>query len=371
MEETGNAFGLWLAGLHGGIRDVDKRMLLDVFGSAEGLFYASDRDLQDSNVLSDEKRSFLLRSRNEKTIQKNWTRFLESGMHLVTLEESRYPKRLLDIYDAPCGLFYIGEDPAAISDCVPVVAIVGARTCTGYGRNMGEEIGAALAESGAVVISGMARGIDQSGHRGCLSKGGKTIAVLGSGADVCYPPQSVDLYRQIAKNGSILSEQLPGSAPLKQNFPARNRIISGMADAVLVLEARRKSGSLITSDFAMEQGKDVFALPGRVGDPMSEGTNDLLAQGAHVIRSVSGLIEDLFELTLHQTVRFSGDKAALPMLDDQTEKVYRLLDFYPKNLDEIMGESEESMLEVLRCLMRLCELGLARECFNNQYIRTR
>ncbi len=366
-----DAYDYWLTCVHGGIRDTEKRQLLSAFGSAKAVFTADAGRLRESRILTEEKTEALLRLRSEADPDRAWQAFAETGMGLVTLAQRTYPKRLAQIYDAPYGLFYLGEAPGLLSDDVPTVAIVGARTCTGYGRTMGEDIAAALAEAGAAVISGMARGIDQSGHRGCLSRNGKTIAVLGSGADVCYPPQSIALYEEIRQTGCILSEQPPHTQPLPMFFPSRNRIISGMADAVLVLEAKKKSGSLITADFAMEQGKDVFALPGRVGDPMSEGTNDLIAQGAHIIRSVPGLLEDLFDLTLAQRVRFPDEKAVRPLLDPDTEAVYQMLDVYPANLDEILAGSGLDMLQALRSLMRLCDLGLAKECFNNQYIRGR
>ena len=188
-----------------------------------------------------------------------------------------YPGRLKEIYDPPYALYVKGKLP---DNTARAAAIVGARSCTPYGEKYALEYGKKLAECGIQVISGLARGVDGIGQRGALLGGGKTFAVLGSGVDVCYPKNHMGLYLDILEQeGGILSELPPGTPPLPQHFPRRNRIISALSDIVLVMEARERSGSLITADLALEQGKDVYALPGPVNSSLSQGCNRLIFQG--------------------------------------------------------------------------------------------
>ena len=195
--------------------------------------------------------------------------------------------------DPPKGLYVLGALPA---DDLPSVAIVGSRMCSPYGRKMAYQFGLELAARGVQIVSGMALGIDGYAHEGALAGGGRTLAVLGSGADVCYPEKNRHLYRDIPKRGGVLSEEEPGTPPLPYNFPKRNRIISALSDLVLVVEARKKSGSLITADSALEQGRTVMAVPGRVGDALAEGTNYLIAQGADIAWSVEAVLDALLPL---------------------------------------------------------------------------
>ncbi len=202
-----------------------------------------------------------------------------------------YPPRLLELERMPAGLYVIGTLPEPSDKSV---AIVGARSCSDYGRKEAVRFARELAKHGVQIISGLAYGIDAWAHWGALEGGGRTFAVLGSGTDVCYPRANYPLYRRIIREGGgILSEFAPGSPPAAWHFPLRNRIISGLADLVLVVEARKKSGALITVDYALEQGKSVYAVPGRLGDPLSEGCNLLLAQGAAPACSPEQLLEEL------------------------------------------------------------------------------
>ena len=202
-----------------------------------------------------------------------------------------YPPGLLKLERMPAGLYVAGRlpDPARKS-----VAIVGARACSDYGRRETARFARALAEHGVQIISGLAYGIDAWAHRGALEAGGNTFAVLGSGADVCYPRANYSLYRRmIREGGGVLSEFEPGTQPVPWHFPIRNRIISGLSDLVLVVEARKKSGALITADYALEQGKSVYAVPGRLDDPLSEGCNRLIAQGAAPACEPEQLLEEM------------------------------------------------------------------------------
>lgn len=208
----------------------------------------------------------------------------------INADDSNYPQRMRELSGMPASIYCLGELP---DENTPTIAMVGARACTGYGQRIAREFGAAFARCGIQVISGMAVGIDGYSQEGALAGGGKTFAVLGSGVDICYPSGHTTLYHNIIKQGGVLSELPPGTPPLRWNFPMRNRIISALSDLVLVIEARSKSGSLITADFALEQGKTVFAVPGRVGDRLSDGCNYLIAQGAGIAWSADAVIEEL------------------------------------------------------------------------------
>ena len=213
------------------------------------------------------------------------------GMAFVSLEDPAYPARLRAIPDMPLGLYYKGRlpDPSA-----PAAAVIGSRRADRYGLEQAERFAAALARQGVSVISGMALGVDGAAGRAALKAGGASFAVLGSGADVCYPPANRDLYDLLSRRGGILSEYVPGTQARPGLFPPRNRIISGLSDLVLVIEARAGSGTLITTDYALAQGREVFALPGRVTDPLSEGCNRLLSQGASIALDPKDLTERFF-----------------------------------------------------------------------------
>ena len=205
-------------------------------------------------------------------------------------EDPDYPARLREIRGAPRRIYVRGPLPAAE---ITSVAIIGARKCSSYGREMARLFASALAAAGVQIVSGMAAGIDGIAQRAALSAGGSSIAVPGCGTDICYPAENRDLYEQLLEKGTILSEYPPGTPPAACHFPARNRIISALADLVLVIEAREKSGTLITVDFALDQGKDVCALPGRVTDGLSTGCNRLIRQGAGIALAPEDILSAL------------------------------------------------------------------------------
>lgn len=210
----------------------------------------------------------------------------------ITPFEKEYPERLRNIPDAPAGLYVRGRLPAEKNI---TVAVIGARDCSDYGRYVAEGLGAFLGRNGVTVVSGMARGIDGISQWAALEAGGTSIGVLGCGVDICYPSENRALFDRLLEQGTILSEYPPGMPPKAMNFPARNRIVSGLADAVVVVEARSKSGTLITVDMALEQGREVFVIPGRITDRLSDGCNKLIKQGAAVLLSPEELLEELLE----------------------------------------------------------------------------
>lgn len=244
--------------------------LIQYFGSPREVFQASGKALQDSGCLTGKQVTGLLKSRAGWDKEETRHQLERKGISFISAGQEEFPKRLKGIPDCPFGIFFKGKLP---EDDRKTVGIVGARRCSYYGKQMAERLAAALAECGAVVVSGMALGIDGYAQTAALEAGGESLAVLGCGADVCYPRRNLPLYRRLEEGGSILSEYPPGREPLALHFPMRNRIISGMSDCVLVIEAKESSGSLITADLALEQGKDIYALPGRVGDTLSAGCN--------------------------------------------------------------------------------------------------
>ena len=243
------------------------------------------------------KRGSEYKEQLEKLKDKKYIKELEKqGIKVVSVNDRDYPAKLLPYNHRPEYLFYKGRLPDRDK---PVVAMVGARACSNYGRKMARALARELSENGVQIISGMARGIDTYSQIGALEGGTPTFAVLGSGVDVCYPTENIELYNDILKNGGIISEYPPGAGPIAWHFPLRNRIISGLSDKVIVVEAREKSGSLITVEWALEQGKDVMAVPGRVGEKLSDGCNCLIRAGAGIITGANDVLND---------IQYSGSK---------------------------------------------------------------
>ena len=215
----------------------------------------------------------------------------ENNIEIITIRDTNYPDKLKVIYDPPIVLYLKGNKNILNEKSV---AIVGCRLCTKYGANVAKKIAYNLSLNNINVISGLARGIDSFAHKGSLDGNGKTIAVVGCGLDKVYPGENINLFNNIIKyNGAIISEYIIGTKPLSKNFPKRNRIISGLSNGVIIVEAREKSGTLITVDFALEQGKNIYAVPGNIDNLNSYGTNELIKQGAKVLTKVQDILEDL------------------------------------------------------------------------------
>lgn len=262
--------------------------LREHFDSVEEIYYASREKIGELNILRKQEMVRFLSSRENPGWEDQWQEVTERGICFVSYFHKEYPEALRHIYQPPKRIMVKGKlpDPAKLS-----IGIVGARDCTNYGRDMARLFGYRLAEQGVQIISGMARGIDGWGHQGALEGGGDTYAILGSGVEVCYPASHRSLYCSIQKHGGILSEFPVFSKARPGYFPLRNRIISGLSQGILVVEAREKSGSLITADAALEQGKDVFVVPGRIGDELSAGCNRLIRQGAIPVLSPGDILE--------------------------------------------------------------------------------
>ena len=279
-------------------------------------------------------------------------------------DSSVYPARLKELPGMPKQLYYIGSFP---DDAKPTAAIVGARLCSPYGRIQAFNYGKFLSEHGVQVISGMAAGIDAEGHKGALEGGTPTFAVLGNGVDICYPSSSRGIYRRIPeKNGGIISEYEPGTKGRAYYFPARNRIISGLADLVLVVEAKEKSGSLITAACALEQGKMVYAIPGAVNDALSRGCHKLIYDGAGIAYSPEILLDE-WGLSVKKKTNLS-EKSKLGLATD-LDLVYSCLDLRPKNLDHIIRKTGFSPGKTAGILGQLILMGFVKETGRQYYIR--
>ncbi|MCR4567169.1 MAG: DNA-processing protein DprA [Pseudobutyrivibrio sp.] len=342
-----------------------KPKLLEYFYDSYHIFNASKTELMESGLLDEKVVDKFIENRNKAQIEKEYESFCHSPFSFITMENPSYPQKLRDIYDPAYGLFYNGKLP----EFNHVVSIVGARRCSAYGKKIALELGEALGQAGIIVISGMARGIDSFAHRGCLDGGGNTVAVLGCGCDVIYPKENRLLYEEIVERGAVLSEYPIGTSPIALNFPRRNRIVSALSDVVVVVEARSKSGSLITTDFALEQGKDIYVIPGRIGDALSEGCNKLIAQGAGIITDIDKFVQDLTDLYGMENKREKAIKRHLPKLDEKQKKVYGLFDYYPKSIATVLEECELDYLELLAVIFSLEKLGLLYEPFKNNYVK--
>lgn len=260
------------------------------------LRYMTPKELHESKIeklneiLTRKQMESIQESKKRWNLQKEWEILKKRKINLLILGGKNYPEKLAKISDAPPVLYQKGK-PDILSK--PSVAVIGARACSNYGKLMAKELGRELAKMEIVTVSGMARGIDSICQWTSLENGGESIGVLGCGVEVCYPPENRMLFERLQKEGGLISENAPFTKPDARLFPLRNRLISGLADVVVVVEAREKSGTLITVDMALEQGKEVYAIPGRMTDPVSIGCNRLIKQGAGMILSPQEFLEEI------------------------------------------------------------------------------
>ena len=274
--------------------------LLRHFGTPEKVFSAAPEDYRDVEGcrLHDIQK---LRNKTLDTAIKTLAECAEIGCRVLTLQDAEYPDRLRNIYDPPIVLYVRGSLPAI--DEEPVVGIVGTRLCTPYGSKAAENTGYQLASRGLIVVTGLAKGIDSAAARGALRAGGRVIGAVGSGLDIVYPSENKELFAEVMSSGALISEYPPGTIARPSNFPARNRIISGVSLGVAVIEAPKKSGALITAARALEQGRDVFAMPGNVDAKNCEGSNLLLREGAIPILSAEDIISEYEEIFPERILR--------------------------------------------------------------------
>ena len=289
----------------------------------------------------------------------------QKGIGFITKEDAEYPERFKRVAGAPYYLYYKGTLPA---DDKPSLAVIGARNCSIYGREIAHCFSKVLAAGGVQIISGMARGIDGYAHKGALDVSGYTCGVLGFGMDVCYPKEHMGLKRQLEAEGGLLSEYALGTPGLSQNFPARNRLIAGLSDAVLVIEAAKKSGTLITVDCALEQGKMVYAVPGRVGDRLSEGCNEIIKDGGKLVTDPEDVLIE-FHMKLSGNRRKSRNQKNKIVLERQEKIVYACLDLEPRHMEQLILMTKLSRDVLMSTLVRLEMLGYIRQPVKNYYVK--
>lgn len=352
----------WFATLKG-IPAKDKLRIRSRVQSAKEIFEMSDEELEEIGVF-EKFRRMLVRQDSTKEFEM-YEKMKEKEISFVTMMDMDYPSKLSKIPSASYAIFYKGSLP---DEKRKTIAIVGARSCSPYGRQMAEEFSGELAKNGIQIVSGMALGIDGRSQNAALEAGGSSFAVLGCGPDICYPREHFSLYHKLAEQGGILSEFPIGTEPLKQNFPARNRIISGLSDAVLVMEAKEKSGSLITADMALEQGKDVFALPGPVTSNLSKGCHELIKQGAGILISPKELLEELGIMLKTESKKLIENKI---VLESAENIVYSCLDFQPMSPNQVSTATKLPIQTVLESLIRLELMGYVLEVSKNHYVKVK
>ena len=337
--------------------------LLDYFGDLATAWTATPRDLEGAG-LGETLRANLATTRRTYDLDRELARLDAARVALLTWDEPAYPEQLRQIARAPPALYVRGALTEA--DAL-AIGVVGTRRATSYGREVTTRLSGELAAAGLTIVSGLAKGVDACAHTAALDAGGRTIAVLGSGVDVIYPAEHRALARRIAEGGqgALVSEYHLGVQPEATNFPARNRIISGLSLGVLITEAPSRSGALITTDFAAEQGRDVFAVPGSILSPNSAGPNELLKEGAKPVTSAEDI---LVELNLVRREAEAESRRALPENDDE-RAIVRLLNDGPTHINDLAHASGLPISSLGSLLMMLELKGMVRHLGAGQYVR--
>ena len=340
------------------------KQIAETAGGTKALYEKSEDELKEVKGISDTFAAHIYNRRNRWDLEAEYEKLKLSGITFIPWYHRDYPKKLLQIPGYPFALFVKGRLP---KEAEGSVAVIGARDCSEYGRAMAAYFGRELAGNGVQIISGMAYGVDGIGQMAALEAGGTSYGVLGCGVDVCYPTSNRKLYTRLAEEGGLISEYSPGTKPVARLFPPRNRIISGLSDVVLVVEARKKSGTLITVDMALEQGKEILIVPGRITDPLSVGCNSLLKQGAGLAQTIDDV---LILLDKKYENKMKKKKKEKIKLESGEILVYACLDLYAKNLEDIASEVPCSFSELLHILVSLELKGLVKEVSKNYYIKT-
>lgn len=356
-------YWLWLCNIEG-IWTGTIEKLLKYFLKPKEIFDASYEELKEIIIQAGINKEILeniIISRDYEKIINIRRNLDKNNIKFISCEHKEFPEKLKFINGCPYGIYHKGR---TIDFEKTTVAVVGARNCTKYGMKIAHDIGFQLAVNGINVISGMARGIDSQAHWGAIEASGVTGAILGCGVDVCYPRENIGLYEKIMESGVIISEFPIKTQPLSWQFPVRNRIISALADKIVVVEAKEKSGSLITAEYALEQGKDIYAIPGRMDDVLSRGCNRLLKEGAGLIYSIETAMEDMGICNFRNSKKIKNKNI---VLEKDLESLYIMLDFFPRSLQQLILDTGRESGELLRDLIKLEMMGLVEEPSKNYY----
>ncbi|QHQ62065.1 DNA-protecting protein DprA [Anaerocolumna sedimenticola] len=354
-------YWFWLCNLDGiGVKKI--QAILDFFETPEQVFMDKGTGLNQIGILTDADKDTIINSKEVGRIQENYAKLISKGIYFVTKEEAHYPSKLHNIYNPPYGLYVKGKLP---EENRLSIAIVGARNCSDYGKETAGYISYELASAGVQIISGLARGIDGYAHDGALAAGGYTCAVEGCSVDICYPKENFNIYMEMQQKGGIVSEYGLNCYPKACNFPIRNRLISGMSDGILIIEAKEKSGSLITVDMGLEQGKNIYSIPGRINDLLSAGCNNLIKIGAKMVTGPEDILDDygiIYKNCKNQMKKI--DK----LLETKEKIVYACLSFFPKHMNEIAGETNLSIMELTEILVNLELKNYIKQIRKNYYV---
>jgi DNA processing protein len=373
---TNKEYWFWICNIDGVWRE-GVRKIIDEFNHPREAFECE----KDEFVERMEKLSFnkseenkkkiietIVKSRDKGSVKEKYATLKSKNTEFFCIDDKEYPDKLKNIKDYPFGIYYRGNSADIMELNRPSVAIVGARNCTSYGRKIANDIGFEMAANGINVVSGLARGIDAYGLWGAVDATGYVFAVMGCGADICYPRDNIELYERVMESGGIISDYPLGTEPVGWRFPLRNRIISGLVDKIIVVEAKEKSGSLITVEYGLEQGKDIFAVPGRVGDALSSGCNRLIKDGAGIVISPKDIIKDMnIEINCGNTSKIS--KKNKLVLEKDLETLYSCVDLFPKNIQQLMEETGKDSVEIIQKLVKLQMMNLVEEPAKNYYSR--
>jgi DNA processing protein len=366
-----NFQALVLLNMVGGIGSVRLKKLVEALGEPRLVFESSAHGLLATGALTPLMARSILEAPRRWDVVREIEESGRKGFKILTLFDKEYPSILKEIYDPPYVLYIKGDLLPADANAI---GMVGSRGASFYGLSCAERFSSRLAGFGLTIVSGMARGIDTVSHRAALNKKGRTIAVLGSGLNNIYPPENEGLFEEIAKNGAVLTQFSLNTKPLAQNFPIRNRIISGLCRGVLVVEASQKSGALITARYALEQGREVFAIPGKLSSPTSFGTNDLIKQGARMVTEPEEILEELkanFALPpvggqdrpRAKTENFSRfNKKELSIIQNLNDE--------PKYIDSISEETGLNISDIMVLLMQLELKGVVKQLPGKTFVKT-
>jgi DNA processing protein len=364
----------WLAlSLVPGMGPVTCNKLVAHFGSPEKVLAASSPNLtavaslrkESLAALSGEGRQYL-----EELANKEIERAAEKNIAIIPCDDPLYPALLKNIHDPPVVLYVLGA-PELLT--CRGMGIVGSRAATHYGKDIAQQMAGSLSRQGFTTISGLALGIDTAAHNGALAAEGKTIAVLGCGLDIVYPPSNHNLYKRIASAGAVVSEYPLGTKPDSFRFPARNRIISGLSLGIVVVEAANRSGSLITASHALEQGREVFAVPGRIDSVKSAGTHTLLQQGAKLVHSINDIVEEFPANVFQQSVEEAGmeedEQVFFENLSQEEAELFEFIGVYPRTFDEIIKDSGFTAQRINKVLLLLELKGMVQTLPGKSYQR--
>lgn len=352
-----NKFYLLALNMVKGLGPLRIKVLLEYFSSPSDIFEANRAQLMKVPGLGKEiiKR---LKEFDFKLVEEEFKLCQENGIEICSIDDPSYPELLKQIPDPPPILYVKGEFNSGDLR----FAIVGSRRASFYGISVAERFGYELASLGFCIVSGMARGVDSAAHRGALNAGGKTIAVLGSGLLNIYPPENKELAKEIASSGALISEFPLRTPPARENFPRRNRIISGLSCGVLVVEAGLRSGALITADLALEQGRDVFAIPGRLNSPTSVGTNKLIKQGAKLVQDIQDILEE-YGINIERANEIKSNLE----LDPRSKKIIDTLREEEADLDELVIKTGLGIQELNQLLLELEVKGIIKQHLPGKY----